>query len=110
MESEALNVLVVVLEGARADHLSCAGHAHETPPFLDQVAREGVRFANAFTTAVSRPSAHASMLTGLYPSVHGAMEEAPALRSSIRVLPDVLKAAGYRTAAFCPDPAISPLG
>lgn len=108
MESEALNVLLVVLEGARADHLSCAGCERDTTPFLDQIAREGVRFTHAFTTAPSSVAAHGSMFTGLFPSLHGATEETGVLGSGPRVLAEVLKAAGYRTAAFCPDPSIGP--
>ena len=108
MGSAALNVLVVVLEGARPDHLSCTGYERETTPFLDQVAREGVRFPHAFSCAPTSLAAHASILTGLFPSRHGANEETRVLASTPRVLPEYLKAAGYRTAAFCPDPAIGP--
>src|SRR4051812_36023363 len=108
MNSEAINVLLVVLEGARPDHFSGAGYHFETTPFLDQVAREGVRFPLAFTTAPSSVAAHASMLTGLFPSLHGATEETGVLGPTTRVLPEVLKRGGYRTAAFGPDAAISP--
>lgn len=108
MGSDALNVLLVVLEGARPDHLTAAGYDRETMPFLDQVAREGVRFTHAFSAAASSAPAHASMLTGLFPSLHGVTEETPALGPAPRVLPELLKAAGYRTAAFCPDPSLGP--
>ena len=108
MEREALNVLLLVLEGARADHLSCAGYERETTPFLDQIARQGVRFTHAFTTAPSSLAAHASMFTGLFPSLHGATEETGLLDSGPPVLAECFKAAGYRTAAFCPDPVIGP--
>ena len=108
MDSDALNVLMVVLEGARPDHLAGAGYDRDTTPFLDQVAREGVRFTHAFTAAPSSVAAHASMLTGLFPSLHGVTEETPVLGSALRVLPELLRAAGYRTAAFCPDPSLGP--
>src|SRR5215467_7641705 len=108
MSHETLNVLLVVLEGARPDHCSGTGYERETTPFLDQMAREGVRFPHAFTTAPSSVAAVASMLSGLFPSLHGATEETPVLGPALRLLPEVLKARGYRTAAFCPDPAIGP--
>jgi arylsulfatase len=108
MRGERLNVLLVVIEGARPDHLSCAGYERETTPLLDRIAHEGVRFSQAFTTAPSSLAAHASMLSGLFPSLHGATDEAPVLGPGFRLLPEVLKAAGYRTAAFCPLPSISP--
>lgn len=108
MDREALNVLLVVLEGARVDHLSRSGDERDTTPFLDQVAREGVRFPHAYTTAPASLPAQASMLSGLSASLHGATEETLALGPAPRLLPELLKAAGYRTAAFCPDPSISP--
>jgi arylsulfatase A-like enzyme len=104
---EPLNVLLIVLEGARVDHLSAAGEP-ATTPFLEQVAREGVRFPHAFTSAPASVPAVASMLTGLFASLHGATEETRALGPAPRLLPELLRAAGYRTAAFCPHPAISP--
>ena len=108
MRGGRLNVLLVVIEGARPDHLSCAGYERETTPFLDRIAHEGVRFSQAFTSAPSSLPAHASMLTGLFPSLHGATDEAPVLGPGFRLLPEVLRAAGYRTAAFCPAASISP--
>jgi arylsulfatase A-like enzyme len=105
---DRMNILLLVLEGARADHLGAAGYDRETMPYLDQVAREGVRFTHAFTTAPFSAAAYASMLTGVFPSLHGVGEETPVLGPEPRVLPEILKAAGYRTAAFCPDPSLGP--
>jgi arylsulfatase A-like enzyme len=104
----AMNVLLVVLEGARPDHLSGPRGERDTTPFLAQIAREGVRFTQAFTCAPSSAAAHASLLTGLFPSLHGVTEESSVLGPQLRLLPELLKAAGYRTAAFCPDPALGP--
>jgi arylsulfatase A-like enzyme len=103
-----VNVLLIALEGARPDHFSCAGYERETTPFIDQIAREGVRFPFAFTTAGSRLGAYASMLTGLWPSLHGATEETGTLTSPTPLLPELLKANGYRTAVFGPDALVSP--
>ncbi|MEO8601640.1 MAG: sulfatase [bacterium] len=108
MGDNAMDLLLVVLEGARVDHLGCYGATAETTPFLDQVARQGVRFTEAFTTAPAALPAHASLLSGLFACVHGATEESGALPVAPVLLPEVLRAAGYRTAAFCPDPAVSP--
>ena len=108
MGSDRLNVLLVVLEGARPDHLSDAGYERDTTPFLGQVARDGVRFTHAFTTAPASVPAHASMFTGLFPSLHGVTEESPVLASTPRVLAEMLKDAGYRTAAFCPYAPLGP--
>lgn len=106
--SEKMNVLMVVLDCARPDHFSSFGYNRETTPFMDQVAREGVRFAQAITTAPWTLPSHATMLTGLYSSSHGATDENRVLASRHPVLPEYLKRAGYRTAAFCTNPWVSP--
>jgi arylsulfatase A-like enzyme len=106
--TERLNVLLVVLGGARADHLSCYGYARETTPFLDRVAQEGVRFTNMVTAEPHTLGAHAALLTGLHSVTHGATEETACLVPRHLVLPQYLKAAGYRTAAFCANPLVSP--
>ncbi|MGH7787914.1 MAG: sulfatase [Candidatus Binatia bacterium] len=108
MIDKPLNVLLVVLDGARPDHLACYGYERETAPFLDKMARDGVRFARAFGCGPAAVSSHAAMLTGLFAAAHGATEEHRALRPSVPLLSEHLKRAGYRTAAFCPHPDIAP--
>lgn len=106
--AERLNVLVVVIDGARPDRLSCYGHERETTPFLARVAREGVRFTAAFANAPWTLPAHASLFTGLMTTTHGASDEAPYLAEARPSLPAILQQAGYRTAAFCANPWVSP--
>src|SRR5262245_37916564 len=108
MRENTMNVLLVVLEGARADHMGCYGYGRETTPFLDQVARQGVRCTAAYTTAPAALPAAASLLTGLFAHAHGATEESGNLLPGAPLLPELLRGAGYRTAAFCPAPTISP--
>lgn len=108
MTRDAINVLLVSLEGVRADHVGSAGDHARTTPFFNRLAREGVRFPQAFTTAPARAAAYASLLTGLMPSLHGATEETGVLGPIPHVMPELLQRAGYRTAAFGPDLAIRP--
>jgi arylsulfatase len=102
------NVVIVVVGGGRADHLSCYGYARPTSPILDDLAQEGVRFANAFTTAGWTLPAHAALLTGLHSVSHGATSESPQLQARLPTLAERLRGAGYRTAAFSPNPWVSP--
>ncbi len=106
--TEDLNVVVASVECARADHLSCYGYARETTPFLDQVARQGVRFSHMFATAPWSLPSQASLATGMFPATHGATAENSFLSPRYTTLAEHLKAAGYRTAAFCTNPWISP--
>jgi arylsulfatase A-like enzyme len=106
--TDRLNVVLATAGGARADHISCYGYGRETMPFLDEVAREGVRFSRMIVVGPSSLQAHASLFTGLYAASHGATEESPFLSAHHKTLAEHLRAAGYRTAAFCTDPWVSP--
>jgi len=106
--TERRNVVLVVLGSARADHLSCYGYGRATTPFLDEVAQQGLRFHTVISCAAATLPAHASLLTGFYPVTHGATEETGMLVGRHRTLPQWLKAAGYRTAAFSTHPDVGP--
>src|SRR5574341_890409 len=105
---EPLNVLLVVLDSVRADHMSSYGYARETTPFLDRLAREGLRFSQMIVTDPSTLPSHASLFTGLYAVTHGATDESGFLPARHRMLAEYAQAAGYRTAAFCTNPWVGP--
>jgi arylsulfatase A-like enzyme len=69
-------------------------------PSLDQLAKQGVRFTQAFTPSPITNSSHASILTGLLPSSHGVSDFGVPLSASHPTLAETLKKRGYRTAAF----------
>ncbi|MBI3783866.1 MAG: sulfatase [Deltaproteobacteria bacterium] len=105
---DPINVLLIVLDGVRADHMSCYGYDRQTTPFLDELAREGVRFSNMTAVAPTTLAALAAVFTGLHSVTHGATSEHPTLLAHHPVLAEVLRAAGYRTAAFCTNPNVAP--
>ena len=92
------NVLLVVLDTVRADHLSSLGYSRTTTPNLDRLAAQGVIFENAFSTSSWTLPAHASLLTGRYPFEHGA--EVKAYDGRYPTLGEAFESRGYRTAAF----------
>ena len=106
--STPANLLVVVLGGVRADHTSCYGYGKPTTPFVDELAQQGVRFPNMMSTAPWTLPAHASLLTGQFPSTHGATHEHHFLAPTHPTLPEYLQARGYRTAAFSASEWVSP--
>src|SRR5690606_31465180 len=66
------NVLFIMCDQLRADHLSCAGHPHLKTPAIDALAARGVRFPRAYVqSGVCGPS-RMSFYTGRYMSSHGA--------------------------------------
>jgi choline-sulfatase len=88
--------------------MGCAGHTMVKTPHLDQLAREGTRFASAFTVApICTPSRY-SFFTSRYAHVHGATDNSTPTREPQVLLPAILKHAGYQTAIsgklhFIPD-------
>ena len=65
------NILLIVLDAARADHFSSYGYHRPTTPNMDRMAGEGVRFTRAVSTSSWTLPSHASLFTGLLPDEHG---------------------------------------
>lgn len=108
-EGLAPGVLVIVVDSLRADHLSAYGYDRETSPFLDELAREGVRFEQVFASAPQLIPAHAALLTGCEPSLarrfpapefQGLNERRWYIPERVPRMAVEFLAAGYATAAF----------
>ena len=70
--SGAPNVLLIVLDTLRADRLGSYGYQRPTTPFLDDFARDAVRFEKAFANSSWTLPSHISFFTGRLPYEHGA--------------------------------------
>ena len=117
------NVILIVIDTARADHFSAYGYDHPTTPNIDALARDSVRFVNAHSVAPWTLPAHMSMFTGLLPGQHGATWDAfsgppeMSVREMVsrrfqlsqpeRMLTSRLKTAGYRTWGISTNPWVS---
>ena len=101
------NLLFVVLDTVRKDHLTPYGYDRPTSPALDEFADEAAVFESAVAPAPWTLPVHASMFTGLYPSGHGADQERPYL-GDVATLASVLSAAGYDTGCFSSNAWITP--
>jgi arylsulfatase A-like enzyme len=66
------NVLFIMCDQLRWDHLSCAGHPHLATPNIDALAREGMRFAEAYVQSGICGPSRMSFYTGRYVASHGA--------------------------------------
>lgn len=92
--SRARNLLFVMCDQLRADHLSCYGHPSLRTPALDALAARGTLFENAFVqSGVCGPS-RMSFYTGRYVSSHGATWNRVPLSVAEWTLGDHLRAAG----------------
>lgn len=94
------NVLVYLVDTLRADHLGCYGHERNTSPRLDAFAADAVVFDDAFAQSSWTRSSVASLFTGRQPPSHGVHGRSEALAEDAVTLAEVLRDAGYATAAF----------
>ncbi len=98
---EGLNVLLVTLDTTRADRLGAYGYDKARTPALDALAKNGVRFANAYCEVPMTLPSHCSILTGTGPLYHKVHNNGTYyLNKDIVTLTERLKAKGYATAAF----------
>ena len=111
------NVMVILIDTLRADHLGAYGYSRPTSPHLDQLAKENTRFDYAVTACPWTPPSVASIFSGLYPSSHGWMppndrsslkNDSTGLAPELQTVAEVLSAAGYFTGAVSSNPWISP--
>jgi choline-sulfatase len=96
-----LNVLLVTVDTLRADRLGCYGYSKIETPNLDQIAKQGVLFENASAPAPLTAPSHASMMTGVYPTVHKVRNTGGFVLSPLQpTLAKILQDQGWDTAAF----------
>lgn len=93
------NVLIVVLDTVRADHLSVDGYFRQTTPHIDRWATEGTVFDSAWSNTSWTLPAHATMLSGLPTYEHGADHQGKMDRG-VPILPEFLAKRGYLTGLF----------
>lgn len=101
-EKEKYNVVLIVVDAVRADHLGCYGYQRDTSPRIDHLAREGVLFTQAIAQGPATRYSIASLFTSTYPSVHKVCKFSDVLPDEFTTLAEVLKNQGYATAAFVP--------
>ncbi len=111
-ELKDYNVVLVVIDTLRSDHLPFYGYKKNTSPFLSQLAEKSTVFKNAFSAAPWTSPATASIFTSLYPFQHKLLMGLLAIRRANQIDPnlkinkipeeittitEVLKNAGYKT-------------
>src|ERR1039458_10371033 len=94
------DIFLVTIDTLRADHVHCYGYNQIETPALDGLAKDGIRFAQAFTPSPLTNSSHASILTGLLPQSHGVTDFAIPLSPAHPTAAELLKQLTYHTAAF----------
>ncbi|MCU0304449.1 MAG: sulfatase [Thermoanaerobaculales bacterium] len=98
------DIVLIILDAARADHFGHAGYDRETTPFIDALAGESLVFRHAFALAPYTLCSVPTILTGLDFVGHGVVRHEQVLADEAMTLAESLGQAGYRTACFSATP------
>lgn len=104
------NIAIIVLDTVRRDATGVGSSAEKresVTPELDRLAAEGTAFTKAFANAPWTVPSHASMFTGLLPSVHGCPTKSLKLTTKEPTFAELLRDAGYETATFYSNPLLT---
>lgn len=94
------NIILISIDTLRPDHLGCYGYPRNTSPAIDAFRREAVLFRTTIASAPATLLSHSSIFTSLAPQHHGASHtSAVPLGDNFLTVTEVLRTAGYRTAA-----------
>ncbi len=104
-------IVLIVIDCLRADHVSCYGYHRATTPAIDALADRGILWEQAHAASSWTKPSVASLLTGLYPTQHGAFRgikrskgkqsvRTDVLQSSLPTMAERFTEAGWRCAAF----------
>jgi N-acetylglucosamine-6-sulfatase len=94
------NFLFVLVDDMRWDDFRAGGHPFIETPHMDRVAREGLRFTNAFATTPLCSPSRASFLTGQYAHTNGIIDNTARPSHDLPTFPRELQKAGYATGFF----------
>ncbi|RLM72253.1 hypothetical protein DVK05_01345 [Halorubrum sp. Atlit-8R] len=94
------NIVIALLDAARADHFSCYGYNRKTTPFIDEIATNGDLYTSAYSNSIWSLPAYASLFTGKYPSEHKAVDWGQSIDPEENTLIDGVKEQGYKTHAI----------
>jgi arylsulfatase A-like enzyme len=96
-----VNVVLIALDTQRADHLGCYGYDRPTSPFIDSVAAGGVLFERCYAPNIPTHPSFTTMFSGKEAIAHDIVNiggRTP-IAEGVRLLPEILRDAGWRTAA-----------
>ena len=100
------NMVVVVIDSLRADHLGCFGYGRDTSPFLDSLAGQSVFFERANSVSSYTCEVVPALLSGLLPSSGGTGTGWLSAPPPEENLGEIFGRAGYKTGFFTDQPAL----
>jgi arylsulfatase A-like enzyme len=102
------NILLVVLDTARARNITPYGYERDTTPNLSRLADDGIVYENTVSPSPWSLPSHASLFTGRYPSAHGAHEQHTYFDGNCETLAEYLSKRGYDTLGISSNSWVGP--
>lgn len=101
------NIILIVIDALRADHLPIYNYPHLTAPNLEKLAKDGLLFEKMFSNAPETNPSIASLFSSTYTSTHGVFTNfGERLPNEALTLQEVLEEKGYYTGAFIANPTL----
>ncbi len=91
-----LNIILIVVDALRSDHLGCYGYERNTSPNIDRLAKDGVKFTQAISAGGWTVESVPSVLTGTYSPTHHIAQWSASLNPRIETLAQKLTIIGYK--------------
>ncbi len=106
--SEEINVVVLLVDSLRADHMSLYGYHRDTTPNITAFAKQATVYKNAISQAPWTIPSVSSLFSCLYPAVHGIYDAyfkdgkriSKVLDKKLATVAEILNNKGYATGAF----------
>jgi len=106
------NVVIFLLDTVRRDALGCYGNPASPTPRIDQLAKDGVRFDQVVSPSGWTLPAVASLMTGTWPTIHGAKGRGVVLtpiRDEVPTAAEVMRGEGFETVGVANAAFVSPM-
>jgi len=103
-KTSARNLIFILVDSLRSDHLNCYGYSRTISPNIDQLAREGILFKNSLSQSCWTKPSLSSILTANHPTSVGITGMNDAIIGNITTIAELLNKAGFHTAAFIANP------
>jgi len=101
------NVVFILIDAMRADHLGCYGYKRNTSPIMDSLAEKGVLFENCFSQSGWTCPSISSFFTSMYPDFHKSVIFERKLNPRLMKISKLMKSAGYFTAGASTNVGVS---
>ena len=101
------NVLILVVDALRPDHLGCYGYSRNTSPNTDIFSTTSVKFTNCKASSSWTIPTVTSIVSGLLPASHNNYFMNSTVPDDAVIIPDAMRGYGYNTAFISATPLVS---